>query len=198
MNFLQNLRKQRGAMFGLDARLALIIFAVLSVVAGIAIVDSIKKTRISALTTEFDNMAKGYIGFTLDTGVDVPLTGTNGGFQNLYKDANATLGWNGPYITLPNSIQNIYGGQYDIFHNWVTKTWSTIPAANADSCTGGTTSDVCGVWLRLTIVPCEIAQALDKAIDYTAAGDDGNFRYDDTCAAGSKITVAYMMNRVMQ
>lgn len=66
------LTNQRGAMFGLDARVALAIFAGLSAIAGTAVFSAVRDTRVTGVLTEFDNISKGYINFVFDTGVDIP------------------------------------------------------------------------------------------------------------------------------
>ncbi len=44
----------RGAMFGLDARIALAIFGALSVISGAALYSAIKESRITSLLTEYN------------------------------------------------------------------------------------------------------------------------------------------------
>ena len=64
------LSSQRGAMFGLDARVALAIFAGLSAIAGTAVFSAVRDTRVTGVLTEFDNISKGYINFLFDTGIE--------------------------------------------------------------------------------------------------------------------------------
>lgn len=196
-NVSQELRSQRGAMFGLDARVALAIFAGLSAIAGVAVFSAVRDTRVTGVLTEFDNISKGYINFVFDTGVDVPqdtsstapnTTGTGVGFQNLYADANSTLNWNGPYITIATNTHTAGYGVFALRDGRIDANW-TPSAIN-------TSAGISGKWLTLSSVPCEIAGDLEKKIDGTGGtGNTGNFRYDSTCSPGDNETVAYLLSR---
>ena len=184
-------RSQRGAMFGLDARIALAIFAGLSIIAGMAVVSTVRKTDVTSLTSEFDNISKGYLNFAFDTGVDIPVASSadgQGGFTNLYTDADSTLNWKGPYITRSTFKHPKYGN-YSLILGSIDASWDpTSPAS---------TGSIPGVWLDLSSVPCEIAGNLDTQIDGSASGSDGNLRYDDTCSSGDNVTVAYLLSRTV-
>jgi len=195
----KNLRSQRGAMFGLDARIALAIFAGLSVIAGMAVFGTIRQTDVTALVSEFDNIGKGYINYAFDTGVDVTPGATTGlGFTALFEDTpTPTLGWNGPYITR-STAQHPRFGVYDIVQGRIDTTGSPPGAVAA--------AGINGAWISLTGVPCEIANDLDRTvdgdIDPVTAGIqldpiDGNLRHDTPCAAGSTGTVYYLLSRLM-
>ena len=195
----KTLRSQRGAMFGLDARIALAIFAGLSVIAGMAVFGTIRQTDVTSLVSEFDNIGKGYINYAFDTGVDINPGATTGlGFAALYEDTPvSTLGWNGPYITRATK-QHPRFGQYDIIQGRID-TDAAPPAAVSASA-------INGAWVSLTNVPCEIANDLDEAVDgdtdAATAGiqldpDAGNLRHDTPCAAGSTGTVYYLLSRLM-
>ena len=198
----KNLRSQRGAMFGLDARIALAIFAGLSVIAGMAVFGTIRQTDVTALVSEFDNIGKGYINYAFDTGVDITPGATAGlGFSALYENTpTETLGWNGPYITR-STDQHPRFGVYDIIQARIDTQWASgSPTAIAAS------PAINGAWVELTNVPCEIANDLDRAIDgdtdAVAAGiqllpNDGNLRHESPCAAGSTGTVHYLLSRLM-
>ena len=173
-----NLKSQRGAMFGLDARIALAIFGGLSVITGAALFGSISQTKITALTTEFDNFSKAYTNVVLDTGIDTL------DFRDLYTDQSVTVGWNGPYITRPSASHTIYG-TYSLWGGQTTD-GSAVPAELG--CASGTPqviaaspSDNCAVWLVLSNIEQQIGENLEKVIDGTtaAAADltNGNLRW---------------------
>ena len=195
----KHLRSQRGAMFGLDARIALAIFAGLSVIAGMAVFGTIRQTDVTSLVSEFDNIGKGYINYAFDTGVDVTPGATTGlGFAALYEDTPVdTLGWNGPYITRATK-QHPRFGQYDIVQGRID-TDAAPPASVAAAA-------INGAWVELTEVPCEIANDLDSAVDGdtdpVTAGEQldptaGNLRHSTTCAPGSRGTVWFLLSRLM-
>lgn len=196
---VKKLRSQRGAMFGLDARIALAIFAGLSVIAGMAVFGTIRQTDVTSLVSEFDNIGKGYINYAFDTGVDISTGATPGlGFAALYEDTpTPTLGWNGPYITR-STKQHPRFGEYDIVQGRI----DTIGAPPGGVSNGA----INGAWIKLTLVPCEIAKDLDKAIDGdidpVSPGDqldpaDGNLRYETPCTAGNTGSVYYLLSRLM-
>lgn len=195
----KKLRSQRGAMFGLDARIALAIFAGLSVIAGMAVFGTIRDTDVTALVSEFDNIGKGYINYAFDTGVDIVPGATTGlGFAALYENTpTATLGWNGPYITRATK-QHPRFGVYDIVQGRID-TDAAPPAAT-------TPGAINGAWVELEDVPCEIAADLDEKVDgdtdpVTAGiqldATAGNLRHSTTCSAGSTGTVWYLLSRLM-
>jgi hypothetical protein len=196
-NFRNKLTSQRGAMFGLDARVALAIFAGLSAIAGTAVFSAVRDTRVTGVLTEFDNISKGYINFVFDTGVDVvkdtdpanPNTTGTPGFQNLYKDANSTLNWNGPYITIATNDHPAGYGKFALADGRIDSNWAPT--------TFDITTGILGKWLTLSAVPCEIAGDLERKIDGTGgAGNTGNFRYNDGCAAGANVMVSYLLSRL--
>ncbi len=164
-------KNQKGAMFGLDARVALAIFGGLSVIAGAAVISSITETNVTALTTEFDNISKGYINQVFDTGVDTVT------FDDLLTDSGA-VSWNGPYLTIASNDQVRFG----------TYSLGEGPDAAAANPTGAACVGICYVWLELSEVPTPIAELLDEAIDGTEPADaaNGNFRFVDT--AGESVT----------
>ncbi len=199
---ITKLRSQRGAMFGLDARVALAIFAGLSVVAGMAVFGTIRQTDVTALVSELDNVGKGYVNYAFDTGIDVPVgAGVGQGFRGLFQDtAGGVVGWNGPYITR-SSAEHPRFGTYDIVQGRMdaASPATGIPAA-------AVAGQMQGSWASLTLVPCEIAQNLDEEIDgdtdpVTAGVQllplDGNLRHANPCAAGATTTIHYLLSRTM-
>lgn len=189
----KHLRAQRGAMFGLDARLALAIFAGLSVIAGMAVFDTIRETNTTALVSEFDNISKGYINYTFDTGIDIPEgTAAGEGIRGLWEPTSTgpttPLGWSGPYITRASEDHPVYG-DYEIVRGFIDVDGETPQTA------GG---NINGAWLELTTVSCEIARDLDVKIDGdSGVNNTGNLRFPGTCPDGGDGTVYYLLSRTM-
>ena len=118
----RQLHAQTGAMFGLDARIALAIFAIIAVIAGVAVVMSVDSTRAKSLATEltetghaielYHNDLKEDIFATLD----VPSTAN--AFEALYDDSVITdqgglrSRWNGPYIKYTSNDNPHYGNMF--------------------------------------------------------------------------------------
>lgn len=193
---IKSLRSQRGAMFGLDARIALAIFAGLSVIAGMAVFNQISETNTTALVSEFDNISKGYINYAFDTGIDIPVgVGAGQGIRGLWEPTAigppaTPLGWQGPYITRSTANHPVYG-TYEIVQGFID-----VAGNDPSASVGG---NINGAWLELSNVNCEIAQALDGKVDGEGAAtpDDGNVRLPDPCAAGTTGTVYYLLSRTM-
>lgn len=202
-NFDARLKSQRGAMFGLDARVALAIFGGLSAIAGTAVFSAVRETNVTSTLTEFDNLSKGYINYVFDTGVDIAqdasvTPGADGGsgtagFKNLYRNAASLSSWRGPYVTVSTNIHPGGFGQFSIRDGRIDGTWTVPPGTNPVGSIGGK-------WLTLSAVPCEIAGDLKRKIDGQNADGtpalavgDGQFRYV-ACTSGN-VTVAYLISR---
>lgn len=176
---LNKFKNQKGAMFGLDARVALAIFGGLSVIAGAAVFSTISETNVTAMTTEFDNISKGYINFVFNTGVDTVT------FDDLLSDSG-DVGWSGPYLTMANNDQITYG-DYSLIEG--TDAAGADPSSNACVASG-----ICYVWLVLDEVAPSVAALVDMAVDGgdTATPTDGNFRHSEN--AGQS-TVRFKISR---
>lgn len=172
MSFLTS---QRGAMFGLDARIALAIFGGLSVVTGAALFGVSKTTRVTALTTEFDNISKAYTSMILDTATN---PGGTIGFGDLLTNGDAAAFWNGPYLTRTDN-RGPGGSTYAL------QDGQTVDATTPAACGGGDTdtSQTCFIWLAVTGVDESLYPAIDLAIDGVAAANQGNIRYPATAGA---------------
>ncbi|HAG52695.1 MAG TPA: hypothetical protein DCL21_02800 [Alphaproteobacteria bacterium] len=62
------INSQKGAMFGLDARIALAIFGALSVISGAALYSAIQNAKAISLLTELQEVGKATESYYLDTG----------------------------------------------------------------------------------------------------------------------------------
>lgn len=181
---------QRGAMFGLDARIALGIFGGLSVIAGAAVFGTISETNRTALVTEMDNIAKGYINHVFDTGVQVRSVATmttanaDASFNYLITNLGSTLNWNGPYVTASSNDHPRYGN-YGVLRGRLDA--SGVPDG---TCAAG----ICAAWLRITTVPDEVIDAVDQSIDGTLDRANGNCRADNTAA--TQESIYYLMTRM--
>ena len=159
--------QQRGAMFGLDARIALAIFAGLSVVAGTAVFGALSETESTALVTEKNNIAKGYINYVFDTGLHPGA----GNFDALINDPGGVPRWAGPYITLNNN-QHLKYGEYQLVNGGLGSGPNNVPAA----C--GSAPAPCWAWLELTDVPTPVLIQVDIKMDGTGvqSPSTGTFR----------------------
>lgn len=153
---LKNLRGKiggnRGAMFGLDARLALAIFAGLSAVTTYSIINVIGDTNKTTLANDLKAVAIAYQNMVLSTGVDSYR------FEDLYSNKNNLFNWSGPYIDLDSASHNKYGS------------FSLMAGSNGESQTNGSPQtcsrkEPCAVWVSLTQVPTDVAFSVDELVD---------------------------------
>ncbi|MCP4355108.1 MAG: hypothetical protein GY793_05655 [Proteobacteria bacterium] len=185
---------KQGAMFGLDARVALAIFGALSVITGAALYNSIQDAKVVALITEFDNVDKAVTQYLLDTGSYPPpdttsILYTNEGYLNIKELViSSEISWKGPYIEF--AIDGSYTHLLD--HSAYTDVrifrkqdvvWDN-PETTTETCLSGSAS--CYVYTCITGVPEDIVKALDFKIDGIVGDDSGNFRYWDNNKACKK------------
>lgn len=164
MRFIPSyLTSQSGAMFGLDARIALAIFGILSVVAGVTAFNVMGQASTTALVTELNNLKKAYTEFHLATGEHTLK------FTDLLNNESDYQGWQGPYIDgMTNDKSRTYG-TYSMVEGR-----QDVPGVPPVECNGG----LCGVWLKLTKVKDSVAKEVDKAADSENSANSGTFRIE--------------------
>ncbi len=161
-SFRTSIANQRGAMFGLDARIALAIFGILSVIAGVTAINVLSQAGVTAMVTEFNNIKKAYQEFHLATGDHTTR------FLDLIDNDSGIIGWNGPYLDLLSDKSRTYGiyslveGRQDV---------AGVPPVE---CQGG----ICGIWLKLTKVKDSVAAEADKSLDGESTPNSGVFRIE--------------------
>jgi len=162
------LKSQRGAMFGLDARVAMVIFGTASVLAGTAIFGSMREFESRAMAKELRAMHQAVEGIhnDLQAAVRSRLTTPNdtNSFTALYTDTVLTAAgqarWLGPYITLSSNTHPSYGA--------VSLTRRSTANAPGSACTA--TDGTCYLYLLYTAVPDGVITELDEEFD----NSDGN------------------------
>lgn len=158
------LRNQSGAMFGLDARIALAIFGILSVVAGVAAINVFGQASTTAQITEFSNIKKAYTEFQLGTGEHTLK------FEDLLNNDSGYQGWQGPYMTDMLTAKSRSYGMYSFVEGR-----QDVPGVPPVECSGG---GICSVWLKLTKVKDSIAKDIDKTLDTDDSPNAGTFRIE--------------------
>lgn len=166
---------QSGALFGLDARIALGIFALLALVAGYTAYGRISLAKTTALVSEIQAIDQALASYQTDMGTfflftlnkDEADTGA-ADLEALWDKSKVLPGfqhlWNGPYLHRTSRKHRDYG-MFSVFYG---------QSDRQNTCT--LDSD-CYVWLALTKVPAntwaEINRALDEANGKApeAAGD---------------------------
>lgn len=169
---------QSGAMFGLDARIALAIFAILSVVAGVATINVFSQAGTTALVTEITNFKKAYAEFHLATGEHTLK------FSDLLNNDSGYQGWAGPYIEGMLSDKSRSYGTYSFVEGR-----QDVPGVPPVECSGG---GICAVWLKLTLVKDSIAHEADKALDSDESANAGTLRIE--YIPGPTDTIYYLIS----
>lgn len=155
---------QSGAMFGLDARIALAIFGILSVVAGAAAINVLSTAGSTALVTELNNMKKAYQEFHLATGDHSTR------FMDLIDNTSDIIGWNGPYVDLLSDKSRQYG-VYSLVEGR-----QDVPGVPPVECTEG--GGICAVWLKLSKVKDSVAASIDESLDGDNTANSGVLRIE--------------------
>jgi|GEM_PF-1114833 len=168
---------QTGAMFGLDARIALAIFAILAVVAGYIGINATRDASVTGQVTEFQNMKKAYMEFHLATGEQTLE------FMDLITNDNNIPGWQGPYIDGMTDNKSRRYGEYSLAEGR-----QDVPGVPPVECSGG---GICATWLKLTKVPDNIAKDIDKALDSIPNASQGTLRVE--YVPGSTDTIYYLI-----
>jgi type II secretory pathway pseudopilin PulG len=128
---------KKGAMFGLDARIALVIFGALSVISGAALFSAIENAKFTAAATQASEIEKAFESYYLDTGSYPTNIHSDASFnfysmKDLVTDPGVS-GWKGPYIS---------GDLEDISIQWDDKIGGAVRVNdllyNIGSCSGAT------------------------------------------------------------
>jgi type II secretory pathway pseudopilin PulG len=169
---------KKGAMFGLDARIALAIFGALSVISGAALYSAIQDAKVTALVTELEELSKAVQSYTLDTGKDIPLNpdlnNTNLDMEELIN--SSANGWKGPYVSYQSHKQ------YHLDHPRYVE-MGILKVSNTGYDDGDytnktpvCTSTKCDIYVYINGVPLNIAQKVDLMVDGEAGIDKGRVR----------------------
>jgi hypothetical protein len=165
-----------GAMFGLDARIALAIFGALSVISGAALYSAIKQAKVTAVVTEFNEVVKAVEAYSLDTGQLMPVVANNIFNANELVTSTAA-GWKGPYISADIVNHGLFCSncvirkqKYDyhptndsfiaIYGYKDNQVSSNV--SNIDSCTSGVG---CNIWVGLSYQDINFTKAVDEEVD---------------------------------
>jgi type II secretory pathway pseudopilin PulG len=155
---------QTGAMFGLDARLAMMIFAIMATVAGYVAYGRITMARNAAIIGEIDAMTDALRAYQTDMGtfylftLDKPVDDETSieDLSALWDKSKVKQGfrnrWSGPYISTETRHHRTYG-------NW------TIFYAQGDRKNYCTTDSDCFIWLSLSKVPATVWDEVNAYYD---------------------------------
>ncbi|MCP4354646.1 MAG: hypothetical protein GY793_03235 [Proteobacteria bacterium] len=204
MRHIDYKQKQRGAMFGLDARVALAIFTTLSVIAGTTLYMAIRNVKATTALVQLQELGKAWEVYYLDTGVNLDIVSDGPNFKAQYLDirdlttytTGNTPGWDGPYFNcnrfLPDTINRCWSGQTDPNFRYYLVIRNGSPTSfiiNFNLCGAGTE---CFVWANIWTSSLSLSDV--KSIDDKVDGGDGdtvgNFRW--YTSSGGELQVIYL------
>ena len=185
---------KKGAMFGLDARIALAIFGALSVISGAALYSAIQDSRVVAFWQDTQELIKAAEQYYLDNGKIMPLVNSNeSSIGDLINNRESLSTWKGPYIGqafswhTQNKLTYKIGGISTSVQFDFRKTDTVL---NTDYCASN--SNDCYLWVEYhcsssadhvnTCVP--LFTALDEKVDDGDGFADGIIRaFQDSSTA---------------
>jgi Tfp pilus assembly protein PilE len=195
----------KGAMFGLDARIALAIFGALSVISGAALYSAIQQSKVTAIITEMNEVGKAYESYLLDIGSHVPQSTTSVTYKSielLVDNKNSDPNWKGPYISYEQQSTTDYRlvhPTYDVLliarfnddNPWAGTEGSDYTSTGV--CTGSETK--CNLFIMLEYVDTNIAKEVDKQIDgsYDSRNGSVKLRNYTTGATSGKSTIYWRL-----
>ena len=205
------MNNKKGAMFGLDARIALAIFGALSVISGAALYSAIQDSKSVSAIVELNEVGKAWESYYIDTASFLHRTHpsvNDSDYRSRYlktsmleSNSESITGWKGPYFNsgvymagdiLASGISisdNIYGHISDspIYAVQVKKTTSWYNYSNSLS--------ACDTECYIAFVAIYKNNSLCANIDIKVDGGDGNLtgniRYNDT-SSSNYCTLTYI------
>ena len=169
---------KKGAMFGLDARIALAIFGALSVISGAALYSAIQSANATALVTQMEEVEKALSSYYLDTGVLPGLSGTQDLLIKSLVTNPGVEGWNGPYLSMEEKagVERLtYQGDLYILGFHKSAAWTNIGDRTCRK-----TDASCHVYV--CVDNTSQSAAIEEMLDGTTANDlDGNVRTGAGC-----------------
>lgn len=160
------LTSQRGAMFGLDARMAMLIFGLLSIIAGYYGYSRIATAKHAALIKELEDLDLAMQAYQADMGTFYLFTieGESNGrkdMEALWDQSKVAFGfkdyWHGPYLHRETRDHRSYGR-------------FSITYGQKDRKTLCTNLSDCYAWITLTDVPEEVWDVVNRYVD-ESSGD---------------------------
>ena len=181
----------KGAMFGLDARIALAIFGALSVISGAALYSAIKQARVVAFVTELEEIGKALIAYNLDVGADIPIvSGDQAKTEFLIENSESVDNWKGPYISgykkgvTVNAMKDSEGRSTYILY-------ANTGGAGRVPCDG---VKICYVWVHKTGVSTSLVKNVDEYVDGSQDLNSGKIQGADySVSIPGTHTISYMV-----
>ena len=194
---------KKGAMFGLDARIALAIFGALSVISGAALYSAIQEAETTKNIATFNELTKAIEQYMLDTGSYIPETTPTYAILeigNLFSNYKNVSNWKGPYFGDRSTANNWVAVNYLPNVIYIERRhkadWSGTSLLTS-SPTGCSDSD-CYMYAKMfgagsTYTTLEnMFNALDKSVDNSDGATKGKVR---ATSDGTNFTLFYRVFR---
>ena len=178
-------------MFGLDARIALVLFGAMSIISGAALYSAIQEAIGARAIEELQQVEKALEEYYLDTGaLPEKVYSLELDASKLVSDSSSN--WKGPYLTnfKNNSTYLIYKSGNDSFNHGSLH----LLTLNSNIAFGGTdaisfnssacsTTDInngnCDIWIyRNNLKDDNLAKIIDKRLDHSDGANSGKFRWE--------------------
>lgn len=189
-----------GAMFGLDARIALAIFGALSVISGAALYSAIQQSKTVSLLADLNEFGKAFEEYRLTTGELLGFAGSNSSDSvaynmilsiNLINNTLNRKGWVGPYINYPQ-----YGSSPADFLKYPKGRELYYVIADFDGVMGAANpwhnaicnfGEPCGLWICINYFEdLDLLKKLDSFIDNGDGDSSGSVRWSNSTIANTK------------
>ena len=163
----------KGAMFGLDARIALAIFGALSVISGAALYNAIQDSKVTAILAELREVEKSIEAYYLDTGKLVsPFDARDLKILELIENSENVQGWNGPYTSLSqysteNKLNPAFGVRMSLTYR--------DKASGSTTCTKS--MDYCYIYIWYNVDSDDVMSLLDLKVDGAVDASTGVIQY---------------------
>jgi hypothetical protein len=196
---------KKGAMFGLDARIALAIFGALSVISGAALYSAIGQAKAIAILAELREVEKAFEAYYVDTGEQVARNTSSSisfNMHHLVDQPSGVVGWKGPYLSYEKRVSGdvqkalIHPLYQDIkvIARSLNDAWggtNGVDSVMPGGCSGS--AEPCGLWMNLSGMTCSDSEAVDEYVDGELDYKNGKVRIykNGTCLlyiAGSMTT----------
>ena len=192
---------KKGAMFGLDARIALAIFGALSVISGAALYSAIQEAKITAYYTTAEELFKSNEAYLLDVGSYVPLMNAyQMKIKALAENIDSVSNWNGPYTSLGyGAAEHVLSPSLGLnvemhMHMYPDQAWDADVSQKSTTC--DKTSGDYYFWVRYKVSDANkfsslqsIFSALDSKYDESNGKSDGEIRYREISASDQRLYI---------
>ena len=182
----------KGAMFGLDARIALAIFGALSVISGAALYSAIQQSRVVATVTELEEIGKAFDAYYLDRGEMMQQHATvkyalyTG---ELVSNSENSDNWKGPYTSLEwgstVSLKSAVNSPTTVHLQYRQSTdWGGVEGTDTAPPTECTAAP-CYIWINTFSAPTTLAHSVDEYVDGSRDNKTGRVRVWDYTVGAS-------------